>query len=321
MKSVPPADDPIEAAFPDIDPYRAGNTGIDWITCFDSGKAGPHVMVSAIVHGNEPCGAITLDWLFQNNIRPTRGKLSLGFMNVQAYQAFDPDHPHATRFLDEDFNRLWDLVTLDGDRQSGELIRAREVRPWIETVDFLLDLHSMQRLQPSLMMAGPLEKGRAFARKIGTPVHIVSDAGHAGGKRMRDFEGLGDPNSPRNALLYEAGQHWEAASGPRSIEVTLRFLQALDVIEPNVGADVLKGSPLPAKQHVIEVTGPVTIRSETFTFAGDFRGMDIIRKAGTIIGHDGDEAVVTPYDDCVLIMPSRRLWQGQTAVRLGRMVS
>jgi succinylglutamate desuccinylase len=318
---MPPAEYPIEIDFPDIEPYRAGNTGIDWITCFDSGKAGPHVMISAIVHGNEPCGAVALDWLFKENVRPTKGKLSLGFMNVLAYQAFDPENPNATRFLDEDFNRLWDLSTLDGDRQSRELSRAREVRPWIETVDFLLDLHSMQRQQPSLMMAGPLEKGRIFARKIGTPVHIVTDAGHVAGKRMRDFEGLGDPDSQRNALLYEAGQHWEADTGPRSIEVTLRFLHALDVIEPNVGSDFLEHCSLPDEQHVIKVTEPVTVKSESFTFAEDFTGMDILQKAGTIIGHDGDQPVVTPYDDCVLIMPSRRLWQGQTAVRLGRMTS
>ncbi len=321
MKNVPPAEYPVETDFPDIDPYRTGNTGIDWITCLDSDQPGPHVMVSAIVHGNEPCGAITLDWLFRENIRPAKGKLSLGFMNVAAYQAFDPGNPNATRFLDEDFNRLWDLSTLDGDRQSRELTRAREVRPWIETVDYLLDLHSMQRLQPPLMMAGPLEKGRNFAKKIGTPAHIVSDAGHAAGKRMRDFEGLGDPDSSRNALLYEAGQHWEADVGPRSIEVTLRFLHALDVIDPDVGSDFLERSSLPPQQHLIEVTGPVTIKSENFTFAEEFRGMDLLEKAGTVIGHDGKETVTTPYDNCVLIMPSRRLWKGQTAVRLGRVLS
>ncbi|MGI9506065.1 MAG: succinylglutamate desuccinylase, partial [Geminicoccaceae bacterium] len=275
-------------------------------------------MISAVVHGNEPCGAVALDWLFQNDVRPIKGRLSLGFMNIEAYQAFDPANPAATRWVDEDFNRLWDLSTLDGDRQSSELTRAREVRPWMDTVDVLLDLHSMQRCQTPLMMAGPLEKGRDFAKKLGTPEHIVVDAGHAAGKRMRDFESFGDPSSPKNAILYEAGQHWEAISGPRSIEVALRFLHRLDVVDREFGAAFLRDRALPADRHVIEVTGPVTIEADAFTFAEEFQGMEVLAKAGTLIGHDGSNPVVTPYDNCVLIMPSRRLWKGQTAVRLGR---
>jgi len=40
--------------------------------------------------------------------------------------------------------------------------------------------------------------------------------------------------------------------------------------------------------------------------------------AGTLLGADGGREIRTPYPDCVLIMPSRRLIPGQTAVRLGR---
>jgi hypothetical protein len=39
-----------------------------------------------------------------------------------------------------------------------------------------------------------------------------------------------------------------------------------------------------------------------------------------VIAYDGDKPVVTPYDGCVLIMPSRRLNPGASAVRLGRYV-
>jgi hypothetical protein len=37
---------------------------------------------------------------------------------------------------------------------------------------------------------------------------------------------------------------------------------------------------------------------------------------GSLIGHDGDEAVLAPHEPTVLIMPTRRLWPGKTAVRL-----
>ena len=311
----------IEISGPDIAPYKAGNTGIDYITCFDSGVAGPHVMISAVVHGNELCGAIALDWLFRQGVRPVRGKLSLGFMNIAAYHAFDTASPTESRFVDEDFNRLWTAATLDGERKTVELERARQVRPWIDTVDLLLDIHSMQNKTPPLMMAGPLPKGRTLAGAVGIPADVVSDSGHAAGRRMRDYEGFSDPASPRNALLIECGQHWEAEAAPRAIETAIRFLRATDAVAAEFGADFLATRPAPTTQRFIEVTGPVTIKTDHFRFAEEYLGMEVITKAGTVIGHDGDEPVTTPYDDCVLIMPNRRLTPGTSAVRLGRFVA
>ena len=49
--------------------------------------------------------------------------------------------------------------------------------------------------------------------------------------------------------------------------------------------------------------------------------MEVIADAGTIIGYDGDKEIMTPFDDCVLIMPSQRLDKGASAVRLGRFVA
>ena len=63
---------PIELEAPDISAYKRGNTGIDYVHEFDSGKNGPHVMISAIVHGNELCGAVALDHLFRNEVRPIK---------------------------------------------------------------------------------------------------------------------------------------------------------------------------------------------------------------------------------------------------------
>ncbi len=81
---------PIEIAAPDITPYKAGNTGIDYVTTMDSGKPGPHVMVTAVVHGNELCGAIALDYFFKTGLRPRAGKLTLAFCNVEAFLSLMP---------------------------------------------------------------------------------------------------------------------------------------------------------------------------------------------------------------------------------------
>ena len=310
----------IELTPPEISPYKAGNTGLDYVATFDSGSAGPHVMVNAVTHGNEICGAIALDFLFRQSVRPRRGKLTLSFANVGAYLRFDPAQPTATRFVDEDFNRLWSADVLDGPRDSTELRRARELRPIVDGVDFLLDIHSMQRKTAPLSMAGPLPKGRELARAVGFPAYVVSDAGHAAGRRLRDYGGFGDPASPKNAMLVECGQHWESSSAGVAIEATLRFLRHLDVIAAGFADSHLSGAAL-APQKVIEVTEAITIKTDDFAFVDDFKGLEVIPAAGTVLAHDGDETVATPYDDCVLVMPSLTLKPGQTAVRLGRYVA
>src|SRR5689334_12870420 len=88
-RRVPEPNYAVELTPPDIEPYRTGNTGIDYVTTFDSGVAGPHVLVTALTHGNEICGAIALDLLFRAGLKPRQGKLTLAFDNVAAYCGFD----------------------------------------------------------------------------------------------------------------------------------------------------------------------------------------------------------------------------------------
>ncbi len=312
---------PVELTAPDIEPYRAGNTGIEYVTTFAAAAPGPHVLVTGLTHGNEICGAIALDKLFRANIRPRRGKLTLAFDNVAAYREFDPRHPIASRYIDEDFNRLWSPATLDGPRRSAELARARILRPIVDAADYLLDIHSMQHPTAPLMLAGLLPKSRELARQVGIPELIMCDAGHAAGPRMRDYGGFGDPSSPKTALLIEAGQHWQTRCAEVATDVMLRFLIATGAVTHDDVAAL--GSPdfdAPARQRTIEVTEAVTISGDRFEFVDDFRGLEVLPKKGDLIGHDGTREVRTPYDACVLIMPSRRLVRGQTAVRLGRYV-
>jgi predicted deacylase len=309
----------VELAPPDISPYRQGNAGIDYVTRFETGRAGPHVLVTAIVHGNELCGALALDWAFKAGLRPQRGTLTFAFCNVAAFLAFDPADANASRWVDEDFNRVWSPARLDGGESSTELRRARALRPVVDAADFLLDIHSMQTKVPALTISGPLEKGRRLARGVGVPAIIVSDAGHSAGRRMRDYGGFGDPASAKNALLVECGQHWERASEAMAKETLLRFLVCVGALDADA-AERLLPLPPPPPQRLIEVTHAVTIESDDFRFAAAYVGLECIARAGTVLGHDGARAVTTPYDDCVLIMPSRRLMKGQTAVRLGRYV-
>ena len=319
VPATAPIHHPVEIEAPDISAYRDGNRGVSYFTTFDSGLPGPKVLITALVHGNELCGAIALDDLFRNNVRPLVGSLTLGFCNVAANAEFRADYPAFSRFIDEDFNRVWDLGILDSDTHSLERARAREIRPIVDEADFLLDIHSMQNATEPLVLAGRHEKGRLLAEKVGTPGLIVHDAGHASGRRMRDYTFFNDPADPRSSLLVECGQHWSRSAADVAIDVTYRFLHAMKMIDD----DLLErhvGPPTAPAQTVIEITDAITVTTDSFHFHDDYIGMEIIPTAGTEIGRDGRKSIRTPHDNCVLVMPSRRLSLGLTAVRLGRFV-
>jgi len=306
----------IELNFPDIGVYKVGNANIDYLHRIDSGRDGPHVMITALVHGNEVCGAIALEHLMRNEVKPVRGVLSLCFVNVEAYESFDPVDPEASRYLDEDLNRVWSPDHLDNGKVSRELARARELKTYIETVDYLLDLHSMGSGSQPLVLSGPLEKGVEFAKKIGVPGVIVADAGHKAGRRLRDYGAFGDPASSKNAILIECGQHWRSGSELVAVDMVYRFLSQLKMVDSQPDPAILK----PVPQTIVQVSDAITIESDEFRFTDEWSGLDVIKSSGTPIAYDGETAVTTPYDNCVLVMPTTSPKKGRTAVRLGRFV-
>jgi predicted deacylase len=315
-----PAAPPVEVDFPDLGRWARGTGELPYVLRFASDRQGPHVVVQALTHGNEVCGAIALDWLLGEGFRPSRGTFTAVFANVDAYRRFDPADPFASRCVDEDFNRLWTDVVLDGPRATTELARARALRPVYDAADYLLDLHSMTDPCPPLALAGRQRKGLELALALGVPAHVVVDAGHAAGRRLRDYAFFDDPDDPRNALLVECGQHWERAAPDVARQSTLRFLRHFGMVDPAFLYEHLDTAPMPP-QRAIEVTEVVTIETERFAFAMPVAGLDVVPRAGTLLACDGERDVRTPYDECVLVMPTRKPRKGETAVRLGRFVS
>ena len=303
----------IEVRFPDIEPWARGNAGIPYVWTFEASRPGPHTVIQALTHGNEVCGAIALDWALRKGLEPLRGRLTLCFANVEAYHAFDAADPFASRCVQEDFNRLWSPEVLQSLRETADLRRARELKPIYDSADTLLDLHSMTDPCVPLAMAGRHAKGIELARKVGIPEHIVVDAGHAAGKRLRDYAFFDDSGDPRAALLIECGQHWERAAAQVAREAVVRFLQGTEQLDPSLALP-----PPRVRQRVLQVTHAITIRTDAFEFAVPVQGLAVIEHAQTVLARDGDALIRTPYDRCVLVMPTRRPRVGETAVRLAR---
>ena len=306
---------------PDLRPFLAGNS-LPGVWSFAGPEAGPHVAIVALTHGNEIGGAVVLERWLREGLRPARGRLSLVFANTAAFSRFDPEDPTASRFIDEDLNRLWDEETLEGGRRSCELSRARVLRPLFDTVDVLLDLHSMLWPSDPLILSGRPQRARELALAVGIPPLVVADQGHTGGRRLIDYTPFADSSGMRTAVLVEAGAHWEAATVAMTEACAARLLRLTGIVahddpilpQPAVAADAL-GTP-----RLAEVTRTITARTRGFAFIRPFRGGEVVPQRNTLIALDGEEEIRTPHDDCLLVMPSLRTTPGHTAVRLARFV-
>jgi predicted deacylase len=303
---------PVDVAAPDIRPWLAGNTGIPGFTTIEGPAPGPHVLIAALMHGNEIGGAIVLDRLLRAGPRPLRGRLTLGFLHLAAFARFDPAQPTASRFIEEDMNRVWDPAVLDGPRTSMELARARQMRPLIDTVDVLVDLHSMLWPSEPLVLSGTSPKGRALALALALPGPVVADRGHQTGPRLIDYPRFVDERNAAAAVLVEAGQHWQ----PETITVMQAALHGTLQHSGMVPSRPMTAPP----PRYAEVTMAVTATTSSFAFVQPYRGGDIIPRRNTLIALDNGNEIRTPHDDCLLIMPSLRASRGHTAVRLARFV-
>jgi predicted deacylase len=309
---------PVELQPPDIGRWKQGNTGVPYVHAFEATRPGPKVMVQALTHGNEICGAIALDALLADMPPLQRGQLVLCFANVDAYARFDAADPYRSRCVDEDLNRVWADDTLFGSRDSVELRRARQLQPFVDQAELLLDIHSMGEPCRPLMVCGTVDKNAAYARELGMPADLLIDTGHPAGLRMVERGGFGDPASPKRALLIECGQHWERAAADVAWDSLLRFLVLTGLVSREWTEPRLR-QPLPARQRLVRVTEAVVAKSGAFHFLVPVVGLSEVEKAGTPIARDGDHVWVAPYDHTVLVMPGlSNLKPGNTTVRLGR---
>ena len=209
----------------DLSAYRAGNTGIDYVHRFESGRPGPHVMVNALTHGNELCGMVAVCHLLDSGVRPKVGTLTLSFANVAAYETFDPEQPFESRLITHNLNRIWSPAWLDGPEDSVELRRAREMRPAVAAAEHILDIHSTSHDVVPFWVYPSFERNARVACSLARPdVHLVMPAGLGSGTPLIQHGSHGRTDSTGAALVVECGQHFKQASADLATDVALNFL-------------------------------------------------------------------------------------------------
>jgi predicted deacylase len=306
-----PSVPPLEVLPRDLSAYRAGNVGVDYVHRFESGRPGPHVLVNALTHGNELCGMVAATHLLDTGVRPRIGTLTVSFANVAAYESFDAANPFESRQLVHNLNRVWSPDWLEGEDDSPELRRARELRPIAHAADHVLDLHSTAQDVVPFWVYPAFDRNAAVALAVGRPsVHLVMPRGLGSGVPLIEHGRHGDRHSDAGAaLVAECGQHFLQATSDLAIEVTLDFLGHFGLIER------APLSPKPAQRR-FELLETCMVRTPEFRFVRPLQGFETF-EAGELVATDGEHEIRAP-EHCAVLMPARVPIVGREAVYLAR---
>ena len=295
----------------DLLPYRQGNTGIDYVHRFESGKPGPHVLVNALTHGNEFCGMTAATHLLDTGVRPAIGTLTISFANVAAYDSFDAARPFESRQLVHNLNRIWSDAWLDSAEHSPELQRARELRPVVAAADHILDLHSTSQAVQPFWVYPQFGRNASAAMAIGRPaVHLVMPQGLGSGTPLIQHGLHGQAEHTGVALVAECGQHFLHSTGELAIEVALDFIAHFGLIERHLSAGA-------APQRRFGLLKTCMITTPEFRFVRPLVGFETFAE-GELIATDGDTEIRALCDDCTVLMPARKPIVGREGVYLAR---
>ena len=299
----------IEVTPRDLSRYRAGNTGIDYVHRFESGRPGPHVMVNALTHGNEFCGMVAVCHLLDSGVRPKIGTLTLSFANVAAYETFDAAQPFESRLIAHNLNRIWSSAWLDGAEDSVELRRARELRPAVAAAEHILDIHSTSQDVVPFWVYPAFERNAAVAGALPRPgVHLVMPAGLGSGTPLIQHGAHAGADAPGAALVVECGQHFKQATADLAVEVAMDFIGHFGLIEREV-----RPPATPPRRY--ELLRTHVIQHESFAFTRPAIGFETFAE-GELIATDGPLEIRALCDDCTIFMPARTAIVGREGVYL-----
>ncbi|MBS0414919.1 MAG: succinylglutamate desuccinylase/aspartoacylase family protein [Proteobacteria bacterium] len=299
----------------DLSAYRAGNTGIDYVHRFDSGRPGPHVLINALTHGNEICGMVAATHLLDTGVRPLIGTLTVSFAHVQAYEAFQAEDPFANRQLVHNLNRVWSAEWLDGVEDSPELRRARALRPVVAAADHILDIHSTSHDGGPFWVYPGFERNARAALAIGARgavvTHLVMPSGLGSGTPLIQHGRHGLAGGDAGvALVVECGQHFLRASAEVATRTALDFLAHFGLIDAPAPAGQ------PATQRRFELLRTCMVQTEAFRFVRPLQGFETFAQ-GELIATDGEAGEIrAPCDECTVFMPTRKPIVGREAVYL-----
>lgn len=262
----------------------------------DSGIPGPTVVILGGVHGDETCGVVAIDSL--RKLRIKKGKLILIYGNPLAIE-------RGVRFVDENLNRLFcqDHDLSEKVKRSYEYRRSRQILPYLDTADYVLDLHASftPASKPFIICE---QNAREYVQYL--PQSLIC----YGFTRLEPGGSDGYMNrSGKVGICIECGYLKDKGTADAATHAANVFLQTVAMVD---GPSLL----LNQSQAYVEAYDLYYTQTDNFRLCRLFADFEPI-KQGEIIAYDADVAIESELDQQILFATdaNRPLAEGFLLVR------
>lgn len=264
----------------------------------------PLIGIVGALHGNELCGLHVTDAL-KDPGHPLRKQLKHGsLVLIHGNPSATAEGRRHTRG-GTDLNRLFDYEFMENLPRTSwkyEHHRAAQLKPLLESLDAVLDLHSATEPSAPFVIAAPGQI--SIAEKLGCPYVTWGWDGPG----LLANRVLASPLIKRGkiGLSVECGQHRSSESSQMALEVTERFLHAMGVME----------GPAPSARPCtkLEVVHRICRPTLNFRFHRSLRGFDRL-SPGELIG-EGDGVRLTAANDYHVLLPNGNVSVGEDMLYL-----
>jgi predicted deacylase len=265
---------------------------------FNSGKAGPKIVLMGAIHGNEVCGTQAIQQLIDNlhtgTVKLERGSLLLiPVANPKAYK-------QGTRFVEKNLNRIFKKTE---HPHSYEETLANQLTELLQDCDILIDFHSIHTQGWPFAMHFDFftDIEEQIIKASGVPFVIKGwDTAYA-----RSLSGATDKGQSKHTVSFmhdlgkigigiECGQHEDENSIVVASDTINRLLAYFGLID--------RQFEITDHQKTVYLEHVYFRQSEQDLFKQDFYHGQILAK-GDVIAHCVDGDILCPKDNMMILFP------------------
>ena len=265
---------------------------------FDSGKKGEKICISGGVHGNETCGVKAIrklenELLSKQNL--LKGQVLTLIANKKAIKL-------NKRCIDFDLNRAF-----GNDNAFGyESNLAKQIKPFLQGIDFLLDLHSTSA-STMPFCAGILTTDHLKVFQM-TEIDLYTHGWelHRGYSMLIDevnrWGGVG--------IIAECGKTDEKSTNYVAYQTIISLLEKLQFLSLSEFKTTSK------RRKIIKIKEIVKAKSDNFFFVRNFKNLDPVNTY-EIIAYDDQEPISYNYPFLIVMPTVGSLQVGEEAFGIG----